>query len=81
MEQDKAKEEKISLPDNPYARATDFSPIVRIFNKINRNIICPFTKKKFKRCCGESGQDFCTKAKDNLESHLEKIRNKDDIKS
>ena len=35
MEQDKVKEEKISLPDNPYSRATDFSPIVLIFNKIN----------------------------------------------
>jgi hypothetical protein len=65
---------KISLPNNPYARATPFSPIVRVFPKINRNTLCPMTNKKFKNCCGTSGQDFCTKAKENLENYLNELK-------
>jgi hypothetical protein len=32
------------------------------------------TNKKFKNCCGASGQDFCTKAKDNLENYLNELK-------
>lgn len=56
-----------------YARATEFSPIVRIYPKISRNTICPHTSKKFKHCCGQMGQDFCDKAKDALKEHLIKL--------
>ena len=70
--------EKIILAHNPYARATDFSPIVRIFPKISRNTNCPLLNKKFKKCCGASGQDFCNKAKENLETHLNDLKSKND---
>ena len=70
--------EKIILAHNPYARATNFSPIVRIFPKIPRNTNCPLLNKKFKKCCGASGQDFCNKAKENLETHLNDLKSKND---
>lgn len=56
-----------------YARATEFSPIVRIYPKIQRNTNCPYTGKKFKNCCGKMGQDFCDKARDSLKEHLMKL--------
>lgn len=58
-----------------YARATEFSPIVRIYPKISRNTTCPYTNKKFKNCCGQMGQDFCDKARDALKDHLMKLVN------
>lgn len=58
-----------------YARATEFSPIVRIYPKISRNTVCPYSGKKFKNCCGQMGQDFCDKARDALKEHLMKIVN------
>jgi len=58
-----------------YARATEFSPIVRIYSKIPRNTVCSSTGKKFKNCCGKMGQDFCDKAKDALKEHLMKLVN------
>jgi hypothetical protein len=58
-----------------YARATEFSPIVRIYPKISRNTICPSSGKKFKNCCGQMGQDFCDKARDSLKEHLMKLVN------
>lgn len=59
----------------PYARATEFHPIVRVLPKIKRNAYCPIENKKFKKCCGVSGQDFCTKAKENLEKYLNDLKN------
>ena len=58
-----------------YARATEFSPIVRIYPKIPRNTVCPDSGKKFKNCCGQMGQDFCDKARDSLKEHLMKLTN------
>lgn len=74
MNQEKINE--IVSANHPYARATEFSPIVRIYNKISRNSLCPHSNKKFKHCCGSTGQNFCDKAKDMLRSHLEKIHEK-----
>lgn len=62
--------EKLLASNNPYVRATEFSPIVRIYPKFPRNLVCQFSGKKFKNCCGQSGQDFCEKAKDSLKQHL-----------
>ena len=73
--------EKIVLPNNPYARATPFSPVVRVLAKIGRNTRCPIEGKKFKDCCGKSGQDFCTKAKENLENYVNELREKHNDKS
>jgi hypothetical protein len=73
--------EKIVLPNNPYARATPFSPVVRVLPKIGRNSTCPLENKKFKNCCGKSGQDFCTKAKENLENYVNELREKHNDKS
>ena len=70
-------ENKINLPNNPYARGTEFSPIVRVLPKINRNAHCPLENKKFKKCCGKTGQNFCNKAKDNLENYLNELKNND----
>jgi hypothetical protein len=67
---------KISLNHNPYARATPFSPVVRVLPKISRNSMCPLSLKKFKNCCGASGQDFCNKAKENLENYVNELREK-----
>jgi hypothetical protein len=75
------KKEKITLPHNPYARATPFSPVVRVLPKISRNSYCPLNNVKFKNCCGKSGQDFCTKAKENLENYVNDLRTKDNDKS
>jgi hypothetical protein len=58
-----------------YARATEFSPIVRIYPKVPRNMTCPSTGKKFKHCCGKLNQDFCEKARDSLKEHLMKLTN------
>jgi hypothetical protein len=67
---------KITLPNNPYARATDFSPVVRVLPKISRNSYCPLMNKKFKKCCGSSGQDYCNKAKENLENYVNDLKEK-----
>lgn len=69
------KESVDKLTSLEYARATEFSPIVRIYPKIPRNTTCPHTGKKFKHCCGQMGQDFCEKARDSLKEHLMKIVN------
>jgi hypothetical protein len=73
--------EKITLKNNPYVRATFFSPVVRVLPKISRNTICPMTNKKFKNCCGSSGQDFCNKAKENLENYINELRQNNNDKS
>jgi len=69
------KESVDKLTSLEYARATEFSPIVRIYPKISRNTICPNTGKKFKHCCGKMGQDFCEKAKETLKEYLMKLAN------
>lgn len=69
------KERINKLTDLEYARATEFSPIVRIYPKIPRNTTCPHTGKKFKNCCGQMGQDFCDKARDALKEYLIKLTN------
>jgi hypothetical protein len=69
------KESIDKLTSIEYARATEFSPIVRIYPKIPRNTICPYTGKKFKHCCGQMEQDFCDKARDTLKEHLMKLAN------
>ena len=77
MSEDNPIEQKpIEWGNTPYGRATEFSPIVRVLPKIKRNATCPFSSKKFKKCCGSSGQDFCNRAKDNLEKYLNDLRNK-----
>jgi len=68
----KEKLESIVSATHPYGRATDFTPIVRIYPKIQRNTLCPFTRKKFKNCCGQTGQNFCEKAKETLKDYLMK---------
>jgi hypothetical protein len=73
--------DKIKLPNSPYARATFISPIVRVLPKIIRNAYCPLMNKKFKKCCGASGQDFCTKAKENLENYINELKEKNNDKS
>lgn len=75
------KQKKITLPHNPYARATPLDPVVRVLPKIGRNTRCPLENKKFKNCCGASGQDFCTKAKENLENYVNELREKHNDKS
>jgi len=37
--------------------------------------------KKFKKCCGASGQDFCTKAKENLEKYIDDLKTKENDQS
>jgi hypothetical protein len=69
------KENIDKLTSIEYARATEFSPIVRIYPKVPRNTVCSFTGKKFKNCCGQLNQDFCEKARDALKEHLMKIAN------
>jgi hypothetical protein len=73
--------DQVKLDHSPYARATFFSPIVRVLPKIGRNALCPLESKKFKNCCGKSGQDFCTKAKENLENYINELKAKQDDKS
>ena len=43
------EQKPIEWGNTPYGRATDFSPIVRVLPKINRNATCPFSSKKFKK--------------------------------
>lgn len=66
----------VTWGNTPYGRATEFSPIVRVFPKIKRNAVCPFSGKKFKNCCGVNGQDYCNRAKENLEKYLTDLKNK-----
>jgi hypothetical protein len=70
-------EEKIQLPNTPYAGGTNFIPVVRVLRKISRNVMCPVLNKKFKKCCGATGQNYCNKAKENLETYLNDLKNND----
>ena len=69
------KDDIDKLTSIEYARATEFSPIVRIYPKVPRNTTCPHTGKKFKHCCGKLNQDFCEKTRDSLKEHLMKLTN------
>ena len=75
------KENVDKITSIEYARATDFSPIVRIYPKIPRNSVCPSTGKKFKNCCGKLNQDFCEEAKDCLKEYLMKMVNEKENQS
>ena len=72
------EDKRITLPNSPYARATFFSPVVRVLPKISRNSYCPLNNVKFKKCCGASGQDYCTKAKENLENYVNELKDKNE---
>lgn len=73
--------EESSIRITPYARATEFHPIVRVLPKISRNSFCPIKNIKFKKCCGKNGQDYCNQARENLEKYLNDLKNKNDQKS
>ena len=71
----------IEQPYSPYVKATNFSPIVRVVKKIKRNVVCPFTNLKFKKCCGKNGQNFCNKSIDSLNDYLKNFSNKENESS
>jgi len=71
MEQNK----ELDLPELPlYVRAHDFAPIRRLAPKMNRNDVCPIENKKFKKCCGKDGSNFCKKL---LNDYLNKLQNQE----
>jgi hypothetical protein len=58
MEQDIQQESaEIGLYVQPYFRG----PIRRLAPKIQRNDLCQINNKKFKKCCGVDGSNFCKK--------------------
>lgn len=59
MENTNQKDINIDMP--LYVRANDFSPLRRLAPKVSRNDICPLENKKFKKCCGAEGINFCKK--------------------
>jgi len=61
-----------------YIRATDRSPIHRLAPKLGRNYNCPFEGKKFKKCCGSDGSNYCKKL---LNEFIEKNLPKNDQSS
>jgi hypothetical protein len=61
-----------------YIRGTDNSPIHRLAPKLGRNYLCPLEGKKFKRCCGIDGSNFCKKL---LNQFIEKNTPKNDQSS
>lgn len=57
----------------PYLQAYDGAPIHRIAPKMGRNDVCPIKNIKFKKCCGATNIDFCSKLLANyFESQLKK---------
>lgn len=62
---------------SPYVSLQKNTQILRALSKIKRNIICPFTNLKFKKCCGSSGQNFCNKAMEQLNNCIKDLNPSD----
>lgn len=68
MEQDNQQElPEVGLYVQPYFRG----PIRRLAPKMQRNDHCSINNKKFKKCCGADGSNFCKKL---LSDYLDKLQ-------
>ena len=45
----------------PYVQAHFRAPVRRLAPKMQRNDLCQINNKKFKKCCGADGSNFCKK--------------------
>lgn len=61
------------LNDMPlYVRGHDSAPLRRLAPKMKRNDICNLENKKFKKCCGLDGSNFCKKMLNDYLTELQK---------
>jgi hypothetical protein len=67
MEQQPLENSEIGLYVQPYLRG----PIRRLAPKMQRNDHCAINNKKFKKCCGADGSNFCKKL---LSDYLDKLQ-------
>jgi hypothetical protein len=65
-QQDQSNQEEQPPLISPYLRGYENAPIHRIIPKMGRNDFCKFENKKFKKCCGKKGINFCEKVIENF---------------
>jgi hypothetical protein len=67
MEEQKQETAEVGLYVQPYFRG----PIRRLAPKMQRNDNCSINNKKFKKCCGADGSNFCKKL---LSDYLDQLQ-------
>lgn len=70
MEQDQKDSPEIGLYVQPYFRG----PLRRLAPKMQRNDLCQINNKKFKKCCGADGSNFCKKLLGDYLNELQKAQ-------
>lgn len=71
MEEDNQQElAEVGLYVQPYFRG----PIRRLAPKMQRNDLCQINNKKFKKCCGADGSNFCKKLLGDYLNELQKAQ-------
>ena len=71
MEQNQKQESgEVGLYVQPYFRG----PIRRLAPKMQRNDLCQINNKKFKKCCGADGSNFCKKLLGDYLNELQKAQ-------
>ena len=70
MEHDKQESSEVGLYVQPYFRG----PIRRLAPKMQRNDFCQINNKKFKKCCGADGSNFCKKLLGDYLNELQKAQ-------
>jgi hypothetical protein len=70
MEEHKQELNEVGLYVQPYFRG----PIRRLAPKMQRNDICQINNKKFKKCCGADGSNFCKKLLGDYLNELQKTQ-------
>lgn len=72
MEEQKQETGEVGLYVQPYFRG----PIRRLAPKMQRNDHCSINNKKFKKCCGADGSNFCKKLLSNYLNQLQETQGK-----
>jgi hypothetical protein len=59
---------------SPYVQAYFRAPVRRLAPKMQRNEHCQINNKKFKKCCGADGSNFCKKLLGDYLNELQKAQ-------
>ena len=69
------QEQQEKLPEiGPYVQPYFRGPVRRLAPKMQRNDHCGINNKKFKKCCGSDGSNFCKKLLGDYLNELQKAQ-------
>lgn len=70
QEENQIEKHEVGLYVQPYFRG----PIRRLAPKMQRNDFCLINNKKFKKCCGADGSNYCKKLLGDYLNELQKAQ-------